>query len=31
MFTIFDNLIDAKVNNIELFHNLTDRIYYEIQ
>ena len=31
MFTTVDNLIDAKVSNIELFHNLSDQIYYEIQ
>ena len=31
MFTTFDNLSDAKVSNIELFHNLSDQIYYEIQ
>ena len=31
MFTTFDNLIDAEVSNIELFHNLSDRIYYKIR
>ena len=31
MFTTFDNLIDGKGRNIELFHNLSDGIYYEIQ
>ena len=31
MFSTFDNLSDAKVSNIELFHNLSDQIYYEIQ
>ena len=31
MFTTFDNLSDAKVSNIELFQNLSDQIYYEIQ
>ena len=31
VFTAFDNVIDAKVGNIELFHNLSDRKYYKIQ
>ena len=31
MLTTFDNLIDGKVSNIELFHNLSDQIYYEIR
>ena len=31
MFTTFDNLIDAEVSNIELFYNLSDRIYYKIR
>ena len=31
MFTTFDYLSDAKVSNIELFHNLSDQIYYEIK
>ena len=31
MFTTFDNLIDGKVSNIELFHSPSDQIYYEIQ
>ena len=31
MFTTFDNLIDAKVSNTELFHNLSDQIYDEIR
>ena len=31
MFTASANLSDAKVSNIELFHNLSDQIYYEIQ
>ena len=31
MFTTFDNFIEAKVSTIELFHNLSGGIYYEIQ
>ena len=31
MFTTFDNLIDGKVSNIELFHSPSDQIYYEIR
>ena len=31
MFSTFDNLSEAKVSNIELFHKISDQIYYEIQ
>ena len=31
MFTTFDNFIEAKVSTIELSHNLSGGIYYEIQ
>ena len=30
-FTTFDNLIDGKVSNIELFHSPSDQIYDEIR
>ena len=31
MLSTFDNLSDAKVSNIELFHKISDQIYCEIQ